>query len=76
MFTLWEQMVDTLVYGFFGLDKLSASALALHFFIYDTVKIYILLVLIIFAVSFLRTYFNTEKVRVYLQGKSEFTGNV
>lgn len=76
MFTLWEQMVDKLVFGVFGMDKSSDFALALHFFIYDTVKIYILLVLIIFAVSFLRTYFNTEKVRVYLQGKSEFTGNV
>ncbi len=46
------------------------------FFIYDTIKIFILLVTIIFAVSFLRTYFNTEKVRVYLQGKSEFSGNI
>ena len=58
------------------MDKASALGSAIHFFIYDTVKIYILLVLIIFAVSFLRTYFNTEKVRVYLQGKSEFTGNI
>lgn len=76
MFSLWEQLVDMLIYGLLGLDKTSAKASALHFFIYDTVKIYILLVLIIFAVSFLRTYFNTDKVRVYLQGKSEFTGNV
>lgn len=58
------------------MDKASALGSAIHFFIYDTVKIYILLVLIIFAVSFLRTYFNTEKVRVYLQGRSEFTGNI
>jgi uncharacterized protein len=32
--------------------------------------------MIIFEISLLRTYFNVEKVRVYLQGKSEFTGNV
>lgn len=76
MFDWWEYLVDVLVYGILELDKASALGSALHFFIYDTVKIYILLVLIIFAVSFLRTYFNTEKVRVYLQGKSEFTGNV
>ncbi len=76
MFEPWEKAVDTLVYGMFGMDSSSALGSALHFFIYDTVKIYILLVLIIFAVSFLRTYFNTEKIRVYLQGKSEFTGNV
>ncbi len=76
MFDLWEKMVDTLVYGLLGLDVSTQKAQALHFFIYDTVKIYILLVLIIFAVSFLRTYFNTDKVRIYLQGKSEFTGNI
>lgn len=76
MFAVWEKAVDSLVYGYGGFDKASAIGSALHFFIYDTVKIYLLLVMIIFAVSFLRTYFNTEKVRVYLQGKSEFTGNI
>ena len=76
MFDLWEKCVDYLVYGLFGMDKETAIGSSLHFFIFDTIKIYILLVLIIFVVSFLRTYFNTDKVRVYLQGKSEFTGNI
>ncbi|MDD3342528.1 MAG: permease, partial [Sulfurospirillaceae bacterium] len=76
MFNLWEKCVDYLVYGLFGMDKDSAMGSSLHFFIFDTIKIYILLVFIIFVVSFLRTYFNTDKVRVYLQGKSEFTGNI
>ncbi|MEA1919352.1 MAG: permease [Campylobacterota bacterium] len=49
---------------------------AVHFFIYDTIKIWFLLITIIFAVSFLRTWFNTEMVRAYLAGKREFTGNV
>lgn len=76
MFDWWERIVDALVADLFGMDKASQAGGAIHFFIYDTIKIYMLLVLIIFAVSFLRTYFNTEKVRVYLQGKSEFTGNI
>ncbi len=76
MFERWEKIVDILVYDWFGIEKASSLGQALHFFIYDTVKIYILLIAIIFTVSVLRTYFNTEKVRVYLQGKSEFTGNV
>ncbi len=76
MFSWWEKLVDILVYQTLALDSGSKLASALHFFIYDTVKIFILLVSIIFAVSFLRTYFNTEKVRVYLQNKSEFTGNI
>lgn len=76
MFSWLEKSVDALVYGFFAMDKNTASAESLHFFIFDTIKIYILLILIIFVVSFLRTYFNTDKVRAYLQGKSEFTGNI
>lgn len=76
MFDWWERIVDILVADVFGMDKASQAGGAVHFFIYDTIKIYMLLVLIIFAVSFLRTYFNTDKVRVYLQGKSEFTGNI
>lgn len=76
MFDWWEKIVDALVADVFGMDKTSQAGGAVHFFIYDTIKIYLLLVLIIFAVSFLRTYFNTDKVRVYLQGKSEFTGNI
>ncbi len=50
--------------------------LQLHFFIFDTVKIYILLISIIFLISFLRTYFNTEKIRAYLQRRSTFMGNI
>ncbi len=76
MFDWWESLVTILVYQTLALDVDSKLASALHFFIYDTIKIFILLVAIIFAVSFLRSYFNTEKVRAYLQGKSEFTGNV
>lgn len=75
MFYYWEKFVDYLIYSLVGLDKSTHLAQAIHFFVYDTIKIFILLVSIIFIVSFLRTYFNTEKVRVYLQGKSEFTGN-
>ncbi len=76
MFSQWEKFVDFLIYSLLGLDKEAHLSHALHFFIYDTVKIFILLITIIFAVSYLRTWFNVEKVRAYLQGKSEFTGNI
>jgi uncharacterized membrane protein YraQ (UPF0718 family) len=48
----------------------------LDFFIYDTVKIWFLLLSIIFIVSYLRTHFNTEYVRAHLQGRSLLYGNV
>ena len=76
MFDWWEKIVDNLVYEMWGMSADSTLGSAVHFFIYDTIKIWFLLISIIFIVSYLRTHFNTEKVRVYLQGKSEFTGNV
>lgn len=76
MFDWWEALSGRLIFDIFGFEKQSQLGEAIHFFLYDTIKIFILLVGIIFAVSFLRTYFNTEKVRVYLQGKSELSGNI
>ena len=71
---MWKESVDYLTVDLLGLSgRLNES---INFFIYDTVKILFLLIVIIFVVSYLRTHFNTEKVRLYLQGKSEFTGNV
>ena len=74
MFEWLDKIVQILIFEYFALN--STFAKALHFFVYDTIKIFILLIVIIFVVSFLRTFFNTEKVRVFLQGKSAFSGNV
>jgi len=69
-----KQSVDYFTLEILGLsDKVND---VVNFFIYDTLKIWFLLISIIFVVSYLRTHFNTEYVRAYLQGKSEFTGNV
>ncbi len=70
---MWHDFSGKIVYTFFGLEGKSAEAI--HFFIYDTIKIWFLLLTIIFAVSFLRTWFNTEYVRAHLQGKSAFYGH-
>lgn len=71
---MWKETVDYLTVEIWGLS--GAVNDAVNFFIYDTFKIWFLLITIIFVVSYLRTHFNTEYVRAYLQGKSEFTGNV
>ena len=71
---MWKETVDYLTVDIFGLTGKVNDAL--NFFIYDTIKIWFLLITIIFIVSYLRTHFNTEYVRAYLQGKSEFTGNI
>lgn len=71
---MWHELSARFVYGIVGLEGKAADTL--HFFIYDTIKIWFLLITIIFAVSFLRTWMNTEMVRAYLAGKNEFVGNI
>lgn len=73
---MWQESVNTIVYEWFSLSRGDKIADALNFFIYDTVKILFLLTTIIFAITLLRSYFSTEKVRVYLSKRHEYTGNV
>ncbi len=54
-------------------SKLSS---ALDFFLYDTAKIFILLAVIIFAISFIRSFFPPERTRGILSHKKEFIGNI
>jgi uncharacterized membrane protein YraQ (UPF0718 family) len=49
---------------------------ALAFFIYEVPKVLLLLVLIVFAVGIIRSWFSAERTRKMLEGKSLFTGNV
>ena len=49
---------------------------ALNFFVYDTIKIFLLLTIIIFIVSFIRTFFSAERTRAILSRNHKYTGNV
>ncbi len=52
------------------------SANAINFFIFDTIKIFILLAVIIFVVSIIRSYLPPEKIRGILSRKNIYTGNI
>jgi len=67
--------VNWLVYTLFNLRG-SIFGEALNFFIYDSIKILILLAVIIFVVSYIRTYLAPEKVKKLLSKKFEFLGNM
>ena len=71
---MWQEAVNYLTFNLLGLSGHLGESI--NFFIYDTIKIWFLLIAIIFVVSYLRTHFNTEYVRAHLQGKSELYGNV
>lgn len=74
-FTL-EPVTRFLVYDLISLDKNSHFTESLWFFIFEVPKVLLLLILIVFFVGIIRTYFSPEKTRQILEGKSLFTGNV
>ena len=49
---------------------------AVNFFVYDTIKIFILLAVIIFAVSIIRSFLPPEKIKKVLSHNNRFTGHV
>ena len=66
----------------FVIDDLAGMTKGLHltetlrFFVFEVPKVLLLLVLIIFGVGILQSYFPTERTRKILEGKSLFTGNI
>lgn len=64
------------VYSVLNLQEGSRLADAVEFFIYDTIKIFFLLALIIFVISILRSYFPPERTKRILSHKKEFIGNI
>jgi hypothetical protein len=54
----------------------SAFASAVEFFIYDTVKVLLLLTIVVFGVGIVRSFFSPERTRALLRGRREATGNV
>jgi len=64
------------VYTLLGMVKGDPLAEALDFFIYDTLKIFLLLFAITLIVGVIRTYVTPEKIRDFLAHRKYGTGNV
>ncbi len=69
-------ITDFIIDDTFRLEAGKHFTETLRFFIYEVPKVFLLLILIIFVVGIIRTYFSAEKTRERLKGKSLFTGNI
>jgi len=69
MFDWIQNLADDVVFNIFALQKGEHLAEALNFFIYDSIKIIILLIVIIFFMGFVNSYFPVDKVRNFLSRK-------
>lgn len=71
-----QKAADFIVDDILGLISGTHLTETLRFFIFEVPKVMLLLVLIIFGVGVLRSFFSAEKTRKALEGKSLFTGNI
>lgn len=66
MFDWLQNISDWLIYTLIGLSAQSHLGAALNFFIYDTIKIFILLFFITFLMGIVNSYFPIERIRNFL----------
>lgn len=71
-----HELVAMLVRDVFGLDLGSRLGGSLHFFIYDVIKIFILLSALIFIISYIQSYFPPERTKKILGRFSGITANI
>jgi len=64
-----QWIADKLTYDVFGITPDTQLSASVNFIIYDVMKIFVLLALMIFVVSYIRTYVTPEKTRKVLGGK-------
>lgn len=61
-----QQFADFLIYDLFGIDATTRLGEALNFFVYDSLKIVLLLFLISIVMGVVNAYFPVERLRNYL----------
>lgn len=76
MFEIFTQLADWLVYQQMGLSPDTKLGDALHFFVEDVSKIYVLLVVMIYVIALARASLNVERVRDFLAGRHRGVGYV
>ena len=66
MLETFTHLADWLTYEILNLEKTTKTAVAVHFFLEDTSKIFVLLAAMIFIVAFLLAGFGAERIRSFL----------
>jgi len=69
-------MARWVTYRLAGLEPASHAASAVEFFVYEAPKVLLLLLLVVFAVGIVRSFFTPERTRLVLAGRRESAGNV
>ncbi len=76
MFDWLDYLVGLFVENVLKISMETHLGSGVHFFFYDTIKIIILLGIMIFAISYIRSYFPPERTKKILERFSGITGNI
>ncbi len=68
--------VDWILFNAAGLNRASKISETLRFFLFEAPKVLMLLLLVVFFIGIVRTYFSPERTRRILGGKKTAVGNV
>jgi uncharacterized membrane protein YraQ (UPF0718 family) len=71
-----QQFADWVTYSILGLVQGSPLASSVNFFIYDSIKVTLMLAVIVFGVAIIRTYITPQRVKKWVAGRTEGVGNV
>ena len=76
VYRVLQPVATRLSRGPLGLDPHAPLGSAVEFFIFEAPKVLMLLVLVVFGVGVVRSFFTPERTRAMLAGKAESAGNV
>jgi len=71
-----SNLIKLLVENVFGLNVQDRVGGSIHFFIYDVIKIFILLSVLIFVISYIQSYFPPERTKKILGRFNGISGNI
>lgn len=69
---MFDALASLLVFQLAGLDPTSRSAAAIHFFIMDVAKIFVLLVIVIYVMGLLRALLSPQRVREFVRNRPDW----
>jgi uncharacterized membrane protein YraQ (UPF0718 family) len=67
---------DWVTYMLMGLVNTSPLGSSVNFFIYDSIKVTLMLAVIVFCVAIIRSFITPQKVKKWVAGRTEGVGNV
>ena len=69
---MFDELANLIVYQWLGLNPADHLGVAVHFFVMDVTKIFVMLILIIYIMGIFRAMLSPEKVKNYVRGKPKW----